>query len=387
MERQLLQAQKMEAIGTLTGGVAHDFNNLLTSIIGYAELSMLRLDQDNPLQENIEEIMKAAKSAASLTRQLLAFSRKQVFQPAVLDLNTVTANMEKMLRRIIEEDVELKTILAPDLADVEADPGQIEQVIMNLTVNARAAMPRGGKLTIETANVDLDENYFHDHGVESVPGPYVMLAVSDNGTGMDKKTQSRIFEPFFTTKEKGKGTGLGLSTVYGIIKQSKGYIWVYSEPGRGTTFKVYLSRMEGEAVSLKKEKISKPLLTGYETVLIVEDNDALRKLAVEILDSQGYTVLKAQNGEEALKISREHKGPIHLLLTDVVMPGMSGWDLGKCLRPLRPEMKVIYMSGYTYNAILQHGVLDPQLSFLQKPFTVADLGRKVRKVLDQRIED
>ncbi|MCG2777425.1 MAG: PAS domain S-box protein [Desulfobacterales bacterium] len=383
LEAQLQQAQKMEAIGTLAGGVAHDFNNLLTSILGNAELALMDLGKDNPLYESLKEIIKAGNSAASLTRQLLAFSRKQILQPVVLNLNTVTADIDKMLRRMIGEDIELKTLLEPDLGNVTSDPGQIEQVLINLAANARDAMPQGGKLTIETANVDLEEDYFVNHGVVAVPGPYVMLAVSDTGCGMDKETQSRIFEPFFTTKEKGKGTGLGLSTVYGIVKQSNGYVWVYSEPGRGTTFKIYLSRVKGEAVLLKKEKGPTEKLKGSEAVLIVEDDAALRNLAQKTLHLYGYSVLEAENGEEALRVSKEHEGPIHLMITDVVMPKMCGKETAERLQPLYPQMKVIYMSGYTDNAIAHHGVLEPGLNFLEKPFTPQGLVRRVREVLDE----
>ena len=383
LEAQLQQAQKMEAIGTLAGGVAHDFNNLLTSILGNAELALMDLGKDNPLYESLKEIIKAGNSAASLTRQLLAFSRKQILQPVVLNLNTVTADIDKMLRRMIGEDIELKTLLEPDLGNVTSDPGQIEQVLINLAVNARDAMPQGGKLTIETANVDLEEDYFVNHGVIAVPGPYVMLAVTDTGCGMDKETQSRIFEPFFTTKEKGKGTGLGLSTVYGIVKQSNGFVWAYSEPGRGTTFKIYLSRVEGEEVLLKKEKGPTDKLKGSEAVLIVEDDAALRNLAQKTLHLYGYSVLEAENGEEALRVSKEHEGPIHLMITDVVMPKMGGKETAERLQPLYPQMKVIYMSGYTDNAIAHHGVLEPGLNFLEKPFTPQGLVRRVREVLDE----
>ena len=382
-ETMFLQSQKMEAVGTLAVGVAHDFNNLLTTIIGNAELVSMDLAKNNPSYERLNEIIKAGSSAASLTRQLLAFSRKQIVQPVVLDLNTVTANMDRMLQRTIGEDVPLQTLLDQDLGVVSADPGQMEQVIVNLAVNAKDAMPQGGKLILETANVDLAENYFENHGVESVPGPYVMLAVSDTGSGMDKETRARIFEPFFTTKDKGKGTGLGLSTVYGIVKQSKGYVWAYSEPGCGTTFKVYLPRVEGDAVLLQEEKAPKVKLMGSEMVLIVEDDAALCKLIRNVLFSRGYHVLEAKNGQEALRIAEAHKGPIHLMISDVVMPRMSGRELAQRLHPLRPEMKVIYMSGYTDNAIVRHGVLDPQLVFMQKPFTPQALARKVREVLDQ----
>ena len=382
-ETMFLQSQKMEAVGTLAGGVAHDFNNLLTTIIGNADLVLMELDKNNPSYESLNEIVKAGNSAASLTRQLLAFSRKQIVQPVVLNLNTVTANMDKMLQRTIGEDVALQTLLGPELGVVSADPGQIEQVIMNLAVNAKDAMPQGGKLTLETANVNLDENYFENHAVKSLPGPYVMLAVSDTGGGMDKATRARIFEPFFTTKDKGRGTGLGLATVYGIVKQSNGHIWAYSEPGCGTTFKVYLPRVQGDAALLPEEKAPKVKLTGSETVLVAEDDAALCKLIRNVLFSRGYHVLEAKNGQEALRIAEAHKGPIHLMISDVVMPRMSGRELAQRLHPLRPEMKVIYMSGYTDNAIVRHGVLDPQLVFMQKPFTPQALARKVREVLDQ----
>jgi len=384
IEAQLIQSQKMEAIGTLAGGVAHDFNNLLTSILGYSDLIKAGLDKDNLFYEYTEEIIRAGNRAASLTRQLLAFSRKQILQPVVLSLNTVTENIDKMLRRLIGEDVELQTLLESDLGKVTADPGQIEQVLMNLAVNARDAMPRGGKLTIETTNVDLNEDYFEKHGVEVVPGPYVMLAVSDTGCGMDQETQSRIFEPFFTTKEIGKGTGLGLSTVYGIVKQSSGYIWTYSEPGEGTTFKVYLPRVEGDVVLEKKEPTPVVELDGSETVLIVEDDDKLRKLARNTLQHYGYRVLEAENGEAALRVSKEHEGTIHLMITDVVMPKMDGREAAERLQPLYPKMKVIYMSGYTDNSIAHYGVLKAGLNFLEKPFTPERLMLKVRGVLDKK---
>ena len=381
MEAQLLQSQKMEAIGTLAGGVAHDFNNLLTTILGYAELSLMGLGEDNPVREKIEEIKKAGDTAASLTRQLLAFSRKQIVQPKVIDINKLLSGMEKMLGRLLSEDVEVLTIPEPALWQVEADPGQMEQIIMNLAVNARDAMPMGGKLTVETANVDLDENYFREHGIEEQPGSYVMLAVSDTGSGMDKETQEHIFEPFFTTKEIGKGTGLGLSTIYGIVKQNNGVVWVYSEPGQGTTFKVYLPKVEGDAGPEEKERTPIEDFVGFETVLIVEDDDSLRKLAQKVLQQHGYRVLAAENGEDALKVSEAHDGSIDLLITDVVMPKMSGKETAERLQPLNPQMKVIYMSGYTDNAIAHHGVLAPGLNFLEKPFTPKGLARKVREVL------
>jgi two-component system cell cycle sensor histidine kinase/response regulator CckA len=380
LENQLLQAQKMEAIGRLAGGVAHDFNNLLTIIFGSSDVLLEDLSRDYPHRAEVEEIMKAARRAASLTRQLLAFSRRQLLEPQVLDLNTLVTNLEGMLRRLIGEDVEFRTVLTPARGTVLADPGQLEQVIMNLAVNARDAMPQGGKLTIETAAADLDEAYAHAH-VPVRAGSYMMLAVSDTGTGMDAEIKARLFEPFFTTKEMGKGTGLGLATVYGIVKQSGGYIWVYSELGRGTTFKIYLPRIEAdpEPLAPKPAPVS---LRGSETVLVVEDEEAVRSLIRTVLETRGYVVMAAEGGEEALRLANAHDGVIHLLVTDVVMPGMSGRDLAQHLAPLRREMKALYLSGYTDDAIVQHGVLEPGIAFLQKPFTPQGLARKVREVLD-----
>src|SRR5437879_1802067 len=381
LEEQLRQAQKMEAIGQLTGGIAHDFNNMLTVIIGYSELMLQRLKADDPLRSEVEQVKEAGVRASLLTRQLLAFSRKQVLQPRVLDLNAVLTNMDRMLQRLIGEDIDLVTVPAPGLGRVLADPGQIEQVIMNLAVNARDAMPQGGKLTIETANVELDDAYARQHGpVQS--GPYVMLAVSDTGCGMDAETQARIFEPFFTTKEPGKGTGLGLSTVYGIVKQSEGYVWVYSEVGRGTTFKVYLPMVEGAVETVEPGVTPTRTVRGSETILLVEDDHAVRVLARSVLQAHGYSVLEASQGKEALLLSGQHEGPIHLMVTDTVMPGMSGRDLSECLKPSRPNMKVIFMSGYTDKAIIHHGELAPGTAFLQKPFTPDALALKVRGVLD-----
>jgi len=384
LEDQFRQAQKMEAVGRLAGGVAHDFNNLLTTIIGYADLMLIDLAEDHPFREKLEQIGQNGKRAARLTRQLLAFSRKQILQPVVLDLNELIKGFVKMLDRLIGEDVELETVLVSGLRLVEADPGQMEQIIMNLVINARDAMPDGGKVIIETANTDLDEDYAKAHDVSLQPGPYLMLAVSDTGTGMDEETRSNIFEPFFTTKEVGKGTGLGLSTVYGIAKQSGGYIWVYSEPGQGTTFKIYLPAVAGEAVQGKKEQPPADDLTDSETILIVEDDDMLRNLAREILQLQGYRILEAENGIEALRISEEHGGQIHLMITDVVMPKMGGKKVADRLQPIYPLMKVIYMSGYTDNSIAHHCILAPGLNFLQKPFSPEVLARKVREVLDKK---
>jgi len=382
-QEQLRQSRKMEAIGTLAGGIAHDFNNLLTVIIGNAQLALMDVTKDESLREGIEKIKKAGEKAASLTRQLLAFSRKQVIMPEVIDLNKGINETKNMLKRTIGEDIEILTILEPELGKVYADFGQIDQVIMNLAVNARDAMPQGGKLTIETDNTDLDKNYFREHGIkEEKPGHYVMLVVSDTGIGMDKETREHIFEPFFTTKEVGKGTGLGLSTVYGIIKQNNGFVWVYSEPGQGCTFKVYLPKVRGDAEPKEKEQTLVDDPGGSETVLIVEDDYGLRKFAQEVLQSYGYRILVAENGEDALRVSDEYESPIHLLLTDVVMPRMGGKELAERLQPLYPQMKVIYMSGYTDNAIVHHGVLAPGLNFLEKPFTPEGLARKVREALD-----
>ncbi|MBE9570272.1 MAG: cache domain-containing protein, partial [Proteobacteria bacterium] len=385
MEEQLRQSQKMEAIGTLAGGVAHDFNNLLTVIIGNAELALMNAIKDESLRKEIEDIKKTGDKAASLTRQLLAFSRKQIIMPEVLYLNEEINNTEKILKRIIRENIELQMVLEPELWKVYADSGQINQVIMNMVINARYAMPQGGKLTIETANADLNKNYFRKHGIKETPGHYVMLTVSDTGIGMDKETQKHIFEPFFTTKEVGKGTGLGLSTVYGIVKQNNGFIWVYSEPGKGTTFNVYLPEMKEDVEPEKKEQTPVVDLSGSETVLIVEDDTRLLNLAQKVLQSYGYRILAAENGEEALKIGKQHEGSIHVMITDVVMPKMGGREAAELLQPLYPQMKVIYMSGYTDNAIVRHGVLKPGLNFLEKPFTPESLVRKVREVLGAEI--
>jgi len=354
---------------------------MLTVIIGYSELMLRGVKPDDPLRNDVEQIKEAGERASLLTRQLLAFSRKQVLQPKVLDLSAVLTNMDRMLQRLIGEDIDLVTMPAPGLGRVHADPGQIEQVIMNLAVNARDAMSRGGKLTIETANVELDNAYAREH-VSFRPGSYVMLAVSDTGCGMDAATQARIFEPFFTTKEVGKGTGLGLSTVYGIVKQSDGNIWVYSEPGRGTTFKIYLPRVEGAVETVEPGVAPARAVRGSETILLVEDDHAVRVLARSVLQAHGYTVLEASQGKEALFLSGQHEGPIHLMVTDTVMPGMSGRDLAERLKPSRPNMKVLFMSGYTDKAIVHHGELVPGTAFLQKPFTPDALARKVREVLD-----
>ena len=382
LQEQFRQSQKMEAIGQLAGGVAHDFNNLLTVIKGYSQLSMMELKEGDPLKPNIEEVQKAADRAAGLTRQLLAFSRRQILEMKVLDLNTILRDLDKMLRRIIGEDIEMVTLLADDLGTVKADPGQIEQVIMNLAVNARDAMQKGGKLTIETANVELDEHYARNH-VAVTPGRYAMLSVSDTGVGMTPEVRDRVFEPFFTTKGRDKGTGLGLSTVYGIVKQSGGNIWVYSEPGKGTTFKIYLPRVDEPLEEAREKVVQKEIAGRGETILVVEDEEKVRQLTVQILTKNGYTVLEAPQGDEASYICKQHKGPIHLMVMDVVMPGMNGRELAKSLASYHPEMKVLYMSGYTDNAIVHHGILERGLNFIQKPFTMDGLLGKIREVLDK----
>jgi len=381
---QLQQSQKLEAIGQLAGGVAHDFNNMLTAIIGYTDLSLRRVGLENPIRRNLEETKKAAERAASLVRQLLAFSRKQILEPKVLDLNDVVKDMHKMLTRLIGENIKLATRLETDLGSVKADPCQVEQIIVNLVVNARDAMPRGGRVTIETANFTIDDQTALKH-VSVKAGEYVMLAVSDTGSGMDQETQARIFEPFFTTKEVGKGTGLGLSTVYGIVKQSGGNIWVYSEPGMGTVFKVYLPRIDDAAAStIARQEQEAIAPRGTETILLVEDEDVVRGLTRNILMQAGYNVLDARSGDEAIRLCHAHAGPIDLLLTDVVMPEVSGKEVADRLLELRPSICVLFMSGYTDEAIVQHGVLDANVKFIQKPFTWVALTRKVRDVLNRR---
>jgi len=382
LEEQLRQAQKMEAVGRLAGGIAHDFNNLLMVIQGYADLLAERLPEGNSLRRNAEQIQTASQRATSLTRQLLAFSRKQMLAPKVLNVQAVVADMEKILRRLIGEDVQLETSSAPDLGLVKADRSQIEQVILNLAVNARDAMPEGGRLTIETANAELDASFAHPPAVLA-PGKYVMLAVTDNGCGMDTETQTHIFEPFFTTKEKGKGTGLGLATVYGIVKQSGGYVWVYSEPGRGTSFKVYLPRIEEETAvpSLEPPPQFRATPRGSETVLLVEDEKGVRELAREYLQMIGYNVIEAENGYAALELASMHAGKIHLLMTDVVMPGISGRELSERVKTVRPDIQVLYMSGYADQAVVHHGILKSDAVLLQKPFTLSALALKLREIL------
>jgi two-component system, cell cycle sensor histidine kinase and response regulator CckA len=373
----------MEAVGRLAGGIAHDFNNLLMVIQGYAELLIDRSKPGDAFRRNAEQIQEASQRAASLTRQLLAFSRKQMLAPSVLNIQGVVADMEKILRRLIGEDIELVSVNAADLWRIKADRSQIEQVILNLAVNARDAMPRGGKLTIETANVEFDNSQAR-LPVVLTPGRYVMLAVTDNGCGMDSETQAHIFEPFFTTKEKGKGTGLGLATVYGIVKQSGGYIWVYSEPGQGTTFKVYLPRVEEGLTAQEVREVSQNIPRGTETILLVEDEQGVRDLAREYLEISGYKVLVAENGEAAVKAASEHKGAIDLIMTDVVMPGLSGRELTNRIEAIRPGIRIMYMSGYTDQAIVHHGILGPDIVLLQKPFTLNALAHKLREALAKK---
>jgi len=377
---QLRQSQKMQAVGELAGGVAHDFNNLLMVMKGHAQILLDRLPQESPLRQSVLQVEKAADRAASLTRQLLAFSRKQVLQPRVLDMNDVVAGMIKMFSRVIGENIEMAFLPGANLDRVKADPGQIEQVLLNLVVNARDAMPSGGRLTIETSNVELDNSYAAKHtSVE--PGCYVMLTVTDTGCGMDAETQSRIFEPFFTTKEPGKGTGLGLATVYGVVKQSGGYIYVYSEVGHGTTFKIYLPRVMEEADKGTLHGEPDKLPTGTETILFVEDEQSVRELVRDYLTGAGYKVLEAHDGIQALEVAAKHAGPIHLLISDVVMPHMSGRELAVRLVSKRPELKVLFISGYTDDTVVRHGVLEGDMAFLQKPFNLKSLAQRIREVL------
>jgi len=381
LEAQLAQAQKMEAIGRLAGGVAHDFNNLLTVILSYSELLLEDLPADSADRDDVTQIRKAAQGASQLTRQLLAFSRQQVLQPKVVDLNASVSGIERLLARVLREDIKLRCTLAPDAGTIRVDPGQLEQVIMNLAVNARDAMPSGGMLTVETGNVDLDAAYLQAHPMAK-PGRYVMLAVTDTGMGMDPATQARIFEPFFTTKDVGKGTGLGLATVQGIVQQSGGFIWVYSEPDHGTVFKIYLPRVD-EPASREDAEAAEDV-RGSETILVVEDVPAVRAVTREMLKRYGYQVLEAADGMTALQVAADFKDPIHLLLTDVVMPDLNGRDLAESFRTSRPATRVLFMSGYTDDAVVRHGILQEGISYLQKPFTPASLAKKVRTVLGAR---
>jgi PAS domain S-box-containing protein len=381
LEEQFRQAQKMEAVGRLAGGVAHDFNNALTAIIGFSDVALGSLLHGDPLREIIDQVKKAGERASHLTRQLLTFSRKQVVVPVVLDLNAVLAEMQKMLGRLLGEDIDLAIVPGANLWHVTADAGQVEQVIMNLAVNARDAMPAGGRITIQTHNAELDREYSRTHP-QVAPGDYVLLAVTDTGCGMDAATKARIFEPFFTTKGPERGTGLGLATVYGIIKQSGGHIDVSSEPGLGTSFKIYLPRERQVPRSSRSMPGPNIMATGNETVLLAEDEDGVRALSRIILQKQGYKVLEARHGGEALFVGEQHAGPIDLLIADLVMPHMNGHQLAERLASTRPNMKVLFMSGYTDDAVVRHGVLEPGLPFLQKPFTPSGLAQKVREVLD-----
>jgi len=382
LEDQLRQSQKIEAVGVLAGGIAHDFNNLLTAILGYCDLLRARFPVTDPARGHLEEIRKAGDRAAALTRQLLAFSRKQVLDPKVLNLNAVVSGMEGMLRRLISEEVDLRSVQGEGLWHVRADPGQMEMVLMNLVANARDAMPSGGKLTIETSNVELDEAY-NRRRPYAPPGRYVLLAISDSGSGMDTETVSRVFEPFFTTKEKGRGTGLGLSTVYGVVKQSNGHIQIYSERGIGTTIKVYLPAAEGPVEQQPRNQGERAagVIRG-ETLLLIEDEPLVRELAHEILTGQGYRVLEANSGAEAIRICESHPDPIQLVVTDVIMPGMNGREVFERMAQLRPDLRVLYMSGYTESAIVHRGVLEPGTAFVQKPFTIPGFLERIREILD-----
>ncbi len=381
LREQLVQSSKLESLGKLAGGVAHDFNNLLTVIQSYAEMAQSTVSEGNPAHAYLEQILKAAEQASNLTNQMLAFARRRVISPRVFHLNELVREAETFLQRLLPENIRLEMVLQPELWHVYADPTQIEQVLLNLAINARDAMPEGGVLTVETANVTLDEAYSARHA-EVQAGEYVLLAVSDTGIGMDERTLARLFEPFFTTKETGKGTGLGLSTCYGIVKQAGGSIWVYSEPGKGTTFKVYLPRTQETAAGLPERPMRRRVIGGHETVLVVEDNDTVRDVAVAALEAQGYRVLQAANGAEALRLAESLEEPVHLLLTDVVMPGMSGAALAQQLQERYPYLKVLYTSGYTQNVIVHHGVLEEGIAFLPKPYRPADLAHRVREVLD-----
>jgi PAS domain S-box-containing protein len=384
LETRLRQTQKMEAVGQLAGGVAHDFNNLLTVITSYSGLLLQELPADSPLRADVQQIGSAARRAASLTRQLLAFSRQQVLRPQPLTLNTVVSGLEKMLRRLVREDIQIVTELDPDLGAVEADPGQLEQVIINLVVNARDAMPGGGTLTIRTCDAELDDAYVARHPEAAVvPGPYVMLSVGDTGTGMTPEVEARIFEPFYTTKAPGVGTGLGLATVYGIVKQSGGYIWVYSEPGHGTIFKVYLPRAGvGSEVGKPEKRPATTRLTGNESVLVVEDDSALRTVACRALRSYGYQVIEARNGRDALELCENYEGPIHIVVTDLVMPEMSGGELASRIAARHRGIRVLLMSGYTRDEVARRSIMRSGSAFIEKPFAADTLAAKVREVLD-----
>ena len=380
LERQLQQAQKMESIGRLAGGVAHDFNNVLSVIIGYSELLLNQIPPDDPVYGKIKAIYDAGSKASALTRQLLAFSRKQLLERKVISLNTIIKDFLKIFAKIVGEDIVFTTYLSPESCTVEADPGQIEQILMNLIVNAKDAMPNGGEIIIETAVVQLDASYIEKH-MEVKPGQYVLLSISDTGEGMDEDVKSKIFDPFFTTKEQGKGTGLGLATVYGIVKQHGGYIYVYSEKNKGTTFKIYLPACHKSAEEAKRKHFTEALSQGNHTILIVDDNPSIRELIVETLKPLGYHCLQAASGKEAIEIFHKYKGEVHLLLTDVVMPYMNGRELAETIKKEKPDIKVIFMSGYTENIIAHHGMLEPGINYISKPITPAALSQKIRSVL------
>jgi PAS domain S-box-containing protein len=381
LETQLRHAQRMEAVGRLAGGVAHDFNNLLAAILGHGELMLSDLPPDHPLRRNAEEIQKAGVRGAMLTRQLLAFSRKEVLAPGVIDLNAVMLALDELLNRLIGEDIELVTVPAMAPVRTRADRGQMEQIMMNLAINARDAMPTGGRLTIEITSAELDDVYARQHA-RVKPGRYAVIAVSDTGVGMDSDTLAHAFEPFFTTKEQGKGTGLGLSTVYGIAEQAGGHVWVFSEPGVGTTFKVHLPEVRDAEEHATELTSRKPAARGAETLLLVEDEDSVRSLAREVLESQGYRVIEAEDGVEALRVAAAHDGPIQMLVTDVVMPRMGGGELAEKLAGMRPGIRVLFVSGYTDDSIIRHGVRERSSAFLQKPFALDAFAARVREVLD-----
>ena len=380
LEQQLRQVQKMESIGRLAAGIAHDFNNVLSVIIGYSDLLLTTIPSNDPIHEKIKRIHDSGSRAATLTRQLLAFSRKQVLEKKVISINTIIRNFLKILGKMVGEDIVITTYLSEESCIVEADPGQIEQIIMNLIVNAKDAMPNGGEIIIETARINLDKHYVNKH-IEVKPGQYVLMAISDTGEGMDEDVLSKIFDPFFTTKEQGKGTGLGLATVYGIVKQHDGYIYAYSEKNRGTTFKIYLPASKKTEEETESKSTARTLLQGNETILIVDDNASIRQLIVETLKPLGYNCLQAASGKDAMDVLRKYKGEVHLLITDVVMPGMSGRELAETIREERPEMKVIFMSGYTENIIAHHGVLEQGINYISKPITPVTLTQKIRSVL------
>jgi len=383
LQNQYIEAQKMEAVGRLAGGIAHDFNNMMTVVIGFSDMLLNKTGKGHPMQKGLQQIKLAGENAAALTGQLLAFSRKQVLQPRIISVNTHIEGLKQMLKRLIGEDIDLETVLSDDTVNVSVDPVQFQQVIMNLVVNARDAMPKGGKVTIETHNIILDDDYARMH--EGVPpGNYVLMEISDTGIGMDEETRARIYEPFFTTKAQGKGTGLGLATVYGIVKQSGGHIWVYSEPGKGTSFKLYFPSTEAAASRPTSDDITPRSLHGVETILVVEDEGVVREVIKQVLEMNGYIALMAKSADEAEEMFKSHGGDIHLMITDVVMPGRSGPELASLIKSQRKDVKVLYMSGYSDEAIVRHGIISGGVAFLPKPFSPNQLAHKVREVLDSR---